>query len=200
MQRAASLLGGEAALAVHLGVSLLQLASWLDGSQKMPAELFLSAIDVICERGDITALGDIANAPEVSSPSKEPSRANNLRKPLRVLVVDDHLDTAQSMAMLIRELGHEAEYAINGYAALTIAERFRPDALLVDLMLPDFDGADLSRLVRKKLAPQPLRVIAITGKGSELARRRAADAGCDKFCLKPLDPHILENLLESRDG
>ena len=72
--------------------------------------------------------------------------------PRRVLVVDDHSDTAVSMALTLRELGHRAEYAINGYAALTLAEEFRPEVVIVDMNLPDFHGSDLSRLLRERFA------------------------------------------------
>jgi two-component system alkaline phosphatase synthesis response regulator PhoP len=113
----------------------------------------------------------------------------------RVLVVDDSIDTAHSMKVLVREMGHEVEYAINGYAALDIAGRFCPEIIVLDMLLPDFDGADLSRLLRLKLAPKPVRILAITGRGGEEAQRRAKLAGCDEFLLKPLDPKVLEYLL-----
>src|SRR5438477_11318023 len=85
----------------------------------------------------------------------------------RVLVVDDHLDTAHSAATVLRHMGHEVEFAINGYAALNIAEQFRPQIVVLDMHLPDFDGADLSRLLRLKSATAPIRIVAITGRALE---------------------------------
>ena len=58
----------------------------------------------------------------------------------RVLLVEDNLDAVHSMAMLVKMMGHEVEFAINGFAALDIARRFRPDVVLLDIGLPDFDG------------------------------------------------------------
>ncbi len=112
----------------------------------------------------------------------------------RVLVIDDHPDTAVSMALTLRELGHRAEYAINGYAALSLAETFYPEVVFVDMNLPDFHGSDLSRLLRFKAAPRKIRVIAITGYG-ENERTKAMSAGCDDFVKKPLDWKMIDWLL-----
>ena len=65
----------------------------------------------------------------------------------RVLVVDDHIDAAHSLAVLLRHMGHEVQYAINGYSALELADRFHPDVVFVDMVLPDFHGSDLSRRI-----------------------------------------------------
>ncbi len=112
----------------------------------------------------------------------------------RILVVDDHPDTAASMALMLRELGHDAEYAFNGSAALTISETFRPQVVIVDMNLPDFHGSDLSRLLRIKAQPQKIRVIAITGYG-ESERRKAINAGCDSFVKKPVNWNDIDWLL-----
>jgi DNA-binding response OmpR family regulator len=113
----------------------------------------------------------------------------------RVLVVDDHQDTAHSLAKVLHHMGHLAEVALNGRVALKITETFRPEIILLDMLLPDFDGADLSRLLRLKAAPSRLKIVAITGHAAEEAHRRATHAGCDAFLLKPLDFGMLEMLL-----
>ena len=64
----------------------------------------------------------------------------------RILVVDDHPDTAQSMAAVLRHMGHLVEYSLSGHAALEIARKFRPEIAFLDMLLPDFDGSNLSRL------------------------------------------------------
>ena len=112
----------------------------------------------------------------------------------RVLVIDDHPDTAATMALTLQELGHRAEFAINGYSALTLCETFRPDVVFVDMNLPDFHGSDLSRLLRIKCEPHPIRVIAMTGYG-ESERSRADSAGCDVFLKKPIDWSEINSLL-----
>jgi CheY-like chemotaxis protein len=116
-------------------------------------------------------------------------------KKVRVLVVDDHLDAAHSLAMLLRDMGHEVENAIHGYSALQVADTFRPEIVFVDMILPDFHGSDLSKQLRVNLQPQPIRVVAITGQPDEHVRRRAELAGCDEFLLKPLDLEKVEQAL-----
>jgi DNA-binding response OmpR family regulator len=113
----------------------------------------------------------------------------------RILVVDDHLDHGHSLTDLLRTLGHYVDYAINGYAALRIAEKFRPEIVFLDMLLPDFDGSDLSLLLRLKLHPEPLRIVAISGHPEEDVRHRALRAGCDGFFLKPLNLRQVERLL-----
>jgi hypothetical protein len=63
----------------------------------------------------------------------------------RVLVVEDNLDSVHSMAVLVKMMGHEVQFAINGFAALAIAREFRPDFVLLDLGLPDFNGCEIAR-------------------------------------------------------
>jgi len=116
-------------------------------------------------------------------------------KTRRVLVVDDDLDTVHSMALLLRGSGHEVQFAINGIAALRVAEKFHPEVVLLDLGLPDGDGVNLARKIRRLPELKRARVIAITGKG-EAHRSRALDAGCDEFVVKPLDPRLLDELVE----
>jgi DNA-binding response OmpR family regulator len=137
-----------------------------------------------------------AQAKEAGAMIHAAAAGNKSRRPdtRRVLVVDDHLDTAESLSYLLRDMGHEVEFAINGYAALEIAAKFRPEIVFLDLVLPDFDGCDLSRLLRLRAAA-PMRIIAFTGRGSDEVRRRAEQAGCDEYLLKPLDPRLVEGLL-----
>lgn len=115
----------------------------------------------------------------------------------RVLVVDDHLDAAHSLATLLRHMGHEVEYAINGYSALQVADSFRPEVVFVDMFLPDFHGSDLSRQLRVNLRPHPLRIVAVTGQPDDHVRQRAELAGCNDFLLKPLDIQKVERALEA---
>lgn len=112
----------------------------------------------------------------------------------RVLVVDDSLDTAQTLAFLLKDAGHEVEYAINGRAALEIAVRQRPQIVFVDIGLPDYDGVDLARDLRRLPGLGEARVVAVTGRASE-DEARALAAGCHRFLRKPVDPAHLERLI-----
>lgn len=113
----------------------------------------------------------------------------------RVLVVDDHLDTAHMLAILLRDMGHEVEFAINGYAAIAIARRFRPEVVFLDLLLPDVDGCQVARELRQQEGARDARILAITGSGSDELQRCAREAGCNDYLLKPLDAKLIDALV-----
>lgn len=113
----------------------------------------------------------------------------------RVLVVDDNLDAVHSMAILLKLLGHEVQFAINGLAAIDVARKFRPEIILLDLGLPDFGGDHIARQLKYEPGMERTRVIAVTGCSDEGAKRRALEAGCEAFYVKPVAPTVLEELL-----
>jgi two-component system CheB/CheR fusion protein len=113
----------------------------------------------------------------------------------RVLVVEDNLDSVHSMAVLVKMMGHEVQFAINGFAALAIAREFRPDSVLLDLGLPDFNGCEIARQLRFEEAMRNTRFIAISALPAQQYRPLALKAGCDEFYAKPIDPKVLERLL-----
>ena len=115
--------------------------------------------------------------------------------PKRVLVVEDSLDTAQTMVFILRDSGHTVEFAINGYVALSIAERLKPDVILIDMGLPDFDGVTLVRRLKKLPGLGDARIIAMTGRVADDDRVRALAAGCELFLTKPVDLKALEQVL-----
>ena len=113
----------------------------------------------------------------------------------RVLVVEDDLDSVHSMTTLIRMMGHEVQFAINGFAAIDVARTYRPDILIVDIGLPDFNGDQLARQLRYEPGLEKVRMIAISGLPQENLEQRALKAGCAEFYRKPIDPAKLEELL-----
>ena len=113
----------------------------------------------------------------------------------RVLVVEDNLDSVHSMAALLRMMGHEVEFAINGFAALDIARRFRPDFILLDIGLPDFKGDNIARQLKFEPGLEKTRMIAITGLPLDDVRPRVLEAGCEAVYAKPIAPAVLEELL-----
>lgn len=114
----------------------------------------------------------------------------------RVLVVEDDLDSVHSMAQLIRMMGHEVEFAINGFAAIAVARAYRPDVIILDIGLPDFKGDQIARQLRYEPGLENVRMIAISGLPQENLEQRALQAGCAEFYRKPIDPAKLEQLLE----
>ena len=117
------------------------------------------------------------------------------RPKLRVLVVDDNLDTVHSMAMLVKMMGHEVQFAINGFAALDVAREFRPDVVLLDIGLPDFSGCEIARQLKYDETLKNTRFIAISAMPAQQYKQRALEFGCEEFHSKPLDPKVLERLL-----
>jgi CheY-like chemotaxis protein len=113
----------------------------------------------------------------------------------RVLVVEDNLDSVHSMAMLVKMMGHEVQFAINGFAALDIARTFRPDIILLDIGLPDFNGCEIVRQLKYEQGLQNTRFIAISALPAQQFKQRSLDAGCHEFYPKPIEPRLLERLL-----
>jgi DNA-binding response OmpR family regulator len=116
---------------------------------------------------------------------------------LRVLLVEDHADTAGSLALLLRRHGHEVEVAPDGPTALRMAADRPPDVALLDLGLPGgMDGCDVARGLWEQAADKIPLLIAVTGRGGEVDRCRSAEAGIHLYLRKPVDSEALERLLE----
>jgi CheY-like chemotaxis protein len=124
-----------------------------------------------------------------SKPHQNPKR--------RVLVVEDDLDSVHTMAQLIKMMGHEVQFAINGFAAIDIARSFRPDVIILDIGLPDFKGDQIARQLRYEPGLETVRMIAVSGLPQEDLEERAREAGCAEFYRKPLDPAKLEKVLSA---
>ena len=125
------------------------------------------------------------------APASEPPQAERLR----VLVVDDNPDSTESLAALLKRLGHEVETAADGIEACERAERFRPDVVLLDLRMPRLDGYGAARRIR--LAPWGAGIVLVaqTGWGQESDRRLAEDAGFDFHLTKPVNLVALRKIL-----
>ena len=113
----------------------------------------------------------------------------------RVLVVDDDIDTAQSLFLLLLEMGHDAAYATDGIGALNAARKLQPEFVLLDIGLPDLDGGEVASRLRRTPGCENTVIIALTGLGDE-QRPRMLQSGCDAFYTKPLEINLIEGLLK----
>jgi CheY-like chemotaxis protein len=113
----------------------------------------------------------------------------------RILVVEDHADSAESMARLLELFGHQVQIARDGPQAIAAARRWRPAFVLLDLGLPAMDGYELADRLRKEAACQDTVIIAVTGCGQPEDRRRSRAAGIELHLLKPVEPALLLSLL-----
>jgi PAS domain S-box-containing protein len=115
----------------------------------------------------------------------------------RILVVDDNVDAAESLALLLRGTGHEVRTAYNGPAALEAAQASPPEVVLLDLGLPGMTGYEVAARLRQDRYTRGVLLIALTGWGQEEDRRRTREAGFDHHLVKPVEPEVLQSLLAS---
>ena len=123
-------------------------------------------------------------AGKVAAPSRGP-----------ILVVDDHHDAADCLAILLRSRGMQVEVVHDGAAALAALRRLRPAAVLLDLGMPGMDGLEVARRIRSEPGGSEVLLIALTGWGQVEMRRRCHAAGFDHHCVKPVDFDALQALL-----
>jgi PAS domain S-box-containing protein len=115
----------------------------------------------------------------------------------RVLVVEDNSDSAESLRLLLKAIGHQVDVANSGLEALEMARTNFPEVMLVDIGLPGLDGYEVARRVRSDPLLRPIILIALTGYGREEDRRAALAAGFDHHLVKPVSSGRLEHLIRS---
>ena len=106
--------------------------------------------------------------------------------PKRILVVDDNTDAAESLATVLRLDGHIVQTAYDSEETLLKLPAFAPDALLLDLGLPEIDGLDLARRIRSDPKYARLRIVAVTGYSQPEDKRRTRESGFDEHLVKPV--------------
>jgi CheY-like chemotaxis protein len=115
--------------------------------------------------------------------------------PRRILLVDDNVDAATMLAMMLRLLGHEVATAKSGAEGLELGARFHPDVAILDLGMPGMDGYEVCRRLRSEPWGASIRVIALTGWGADEDLRRTHDAGFNVHLVKPVDRETLSTAL-----
>ena len=124
------------------------------------------------------------------------AKAPNSRRPeRRVLVIDDDQDVADSLVLLLQEIGAEAHAAYGGADGLKALESSEPNLAFVDLGMPEIDGYEVARKIRQRFSQQHLTLVALTGWGQSGDRQRTREAGFDRDLTKPASVEDLQELL-----
>ena len=123
--------------------------------------------------------------PTMAPPSTFEESAEPTGPSLRVLVVDDNVDAAESLALLLEEFGHEVQTASDGPTALEVAPVFRPNVVLLDIGLPGINGFDVARRIREHPDLSSVVLVAMTGYGQITDKQRSREAGFHHHLVKP---------------
>ena len=135
----------------------------------------------------------LSDSPTALAPPIATARAGSARH--RILVVDDYVDAAETMVILLDLSGHEARAAFGGQEALDLALSFRPDVVFLDIGLPGMNGYEVARRLRANPATATTQLIALTGWGTEDDIRKSKMAGFNAHLTKPVDPEAVDELL-----
>jgi PAS domain S-box-containing protein len=138
--------------------------------------------------------------PESSTLDRTPPEVAEKATALRILVVDDNKDTADSAAVLLGHSGHLVRVAYSGPEALEAVLAYRPNVVLLDIGLPGMDGYEVARRIREIPECKGVRLIATTGYGQDTDRQGSEEAGFDAHLTKPVDLEEVEELLVSFAG
>ena len=142
-----------------------------------------AAFTVTVPTCDSLAAGPPAGAPEVP------------QLPCRVVIVDDNRDAAETMSMLVTEMGGTARTAHDAVSGLAAVQELRPDIVFLDIGMPGMDGYEACRRIRQQPSDKPIFLIAVTGWGQSQDKKRALDAGFDAHLTKPVEPASLRRVL-----
>lgn len=143
---------------------------------------------------------DAAAAPATLAPAVTAHAVAAPAQPLCVLVVDDNQDAADTLATMVRMLGHHAEAIYDPLAVEAAVQRLEPDLVFLDLGMPGRSGFDVARSLRAQSGERALRLVAVTGWGQAEDRRRSLDAGFDQHLVKPPDLEVVKQLCASQPG
>ncbi|MFZ1687078.1 MAG: response regulator [Flavobacteriales bacterium] len=130
--------------------------------------------------------------------ASETSSASARKK--RVLVVDDELDTAIILSLLLKRMGYEVLTAYDGVDGMNWVDRVHPDAILLDLGMPDMDGFEVCRTIRAMPWGGSVKMIAVTGRGEPEDKLQSMEAGFDLHLVKPVNQWTLAEALGPSEG
>jgi PAS domain S-box-containing protein len=167
-------------------------------------ELHEGAVDVLSAgpgKGSEFAVSlPTVDRPVLPSKVLNPGRLFAAPPSMRVLVVDDNVDAANSLAMALRLSGQRVRVAYDGETALSFAAEDPPEAVLLDLGMPGMDGYQVARQLRGNPATCNVFIVALTGWGQDEDRRKSHAAGFDRHLVKPVDPSVVSRVLATLAG
>lgn len=140
----------------------------------------------------------VQSAPNAPAPATTQARPSAVGR--RVLIVEDNVDSAESLAMLLSAVGHETRITHDGVGALHALESFAAEWVLLDIGLPGMDGYLVAQTIRERYRERPLRLFAVSGYGRQEDRALALASGFDGHLTKPVDPARLLALIAERDS
>ena len=136
-----------------------------------------------------------ATSPAPQADIAGPETTDVAGSPVRVLVADDNRDSATTCGAFLESCGHDVRIAFSGVDAVATAENFQPQVVILDIGMPQMDGYEVARRLRRQSWARNCLLIAVTGWGQERDKERASAAGFDHHLTKPIDPAMLEPLL-----
>src|ERR1051326_7674590 len=128
------------------------------------------------------------------------AKESEATRSLRLLIVDDNQDAADSLMVLLRMWGHQTRAAYDGASALEAIQNFQPDCVLLDISMPGMDGYEVARTVRRRPETAHVRLVALSAYSSQDHVRLAKEAGFDDCFVKPADLNGLSRLLTILTG
>ncbi|APR34349.1 response regulator [Paraburkholderia sp. SOS3] len=194
MQSADSLARSEGGLGI--GLSLARTLTELHGGT---IEARSEGLGKGCE---FVVLLPLAMSPEYAAAAATRQAAATQTPPSkrRVMIVDDSVDGAESMSVLLEMLGHEVRVVYDGASALSAAPEFKPEVVILDIGLPDLDGYQVARALRLQPETAGALLIALTGYGQESDRQRTRAAGFDHHLVKPASLEDVERVIATDSG
>jgi CheY-like chemotaxis protein len=139
---------------------------------------------------------EVSHFPDESSGGSDDDEQSPRR---RILIVDDNKEFAESLCDLLQLYHHEVQMVYDGPTAIAAAAAFQPQFILIDIGLPDMDGFEVARRLRKQQKAQTI-LIAVTGYSILEDDARSSEAGFDHYLVKPVDPTALQLLITSQNA
>jgi CheY-like chemotaxis protein len=120
--------------------------------------------------------------------------------PKRILVVDDLQDSALSLTLVLRRLGHTAEFVTDPWQAIEAVRRLRPELVFLDIGMPEINGYALARMLRQEFGFDGVKIVALTAWDRDEDRAESRRAGFDAHVAKPADPETIDSILKTVFG